>query len=307
MCAARGGQAGQDPYRRIGELSGTSMSWRERDYHRADEWPSLQSGPPGGPLTIALLAAQVVAFVLLASSPGGSASRALRPLHASPSLTTLLLHPLASRAVAPSFFWCALTWWLVGWSERRFGAWRTLGWFALGCALAAGAYLAAAGAYPAGAAIGLSGPAGGLLLLLARRARELRGQHERVAGQPIAVEWLAGSIAGGLILLTLLTARGAGLAWVAAAIVPTAAGWFLGPWPRFGRPVGPARTTGRTASRSLRAPRRAAPAPPAPESIDRILDKIRQEGVASLSPEEREQLEAARRAMIERDAASNTL
>lgn len=283
------------------------MSWRERDYHRAEHWHQSDM-PGGGPLTVVLLAAQLVAFILLLSSPGGTASRAIRPLQLHPSLAALLLHPLATRGFGSLCCWSVLTWWLVGWCEGRFGAWRALAWFTLGSTLAAAAYLAVAATYPAGAALGLSGPVGGLLLLLTLRARELRGQLERVAGHLVAVELLAGSILAGLLTFVLFTARSAAPAWLAAAIVAAAGGWLIRRVPRRAPAAARIPSAARAPARNSRpTARRPAPSPPDPARIDRILDKIRQEGVAALSPEEREQLEAARRAMLERDAASNEI
>jgi hypothetical protein len=289
------------------------MSWENREYAQDRPWrDALRIAGIAMPtgvvrsLVIAHLAFFAIVLALRAWGPP-----ALHPylygIHKdqAPPPLTILLHPFTpgpDRWVGGAihvFFVCLM----VAAFGRLVAAHRgdaaALLTYILGNAVTGGAYVAAAYLAPPLAAAPLDYPVGALAAWSAWAIRTMRWEYVLIGTRTYP---LAGVIAfaAALVALVQLLAYGPGAAlWLIAALLGASADWIVAAMQRISadRPA--------TSPRTLKI-RRTSPAPterpPAnariDDELDRLLEKIGRSGIDSLSPDERERLEAARQAKL---------
>ncbi len=284
------------------------MGWQDRDYSLRslrDRAEALGIRKPPV-VTLALMVAHGVAFFLMLLAASGSLANL-------PNLTVLvnparhalgiLLHPLATTSFLDVLFVELALWSLGPKLEPMLGGLTTLGVY-LGSNLVAGVVFVALLALNAGLSTHVPAfPIGALAAWCVIVGRRLRWETADVLGRQMNVGTLYAICAGVVALLTLL-ARGRGAtAWLIAALAGGAVGLAFDvaqPW-----------IAARLAIPRERVPRRRPtpragpnprPQPPALNEVDvdAILAKISRSGLASLTDEERDQLEAARQAKLRR-------
>lgn len=283
------------------------MSWRERDYSR-EEAPGLMSAAGLPPAVLALCTMHVAAFffVVAANADVGALSR--MALAARPGVIGVFLHPIAIGALhglSPGAITKLLITlgaaWILGGRVTRFGGpLLMLGLYGAGNLVAGLAFALLASVWPAGALLPLDLPLGAIAAWSLWSAAWLGGEYVTFGRWTVAVGRVA---VYGLLTFAGVSIWGRGLGssvWLIAAGAAALVGWFTPQnLPRLSRFLRPQRKVRRTpvhrVDRDVPISPKAEPAPePDPLDIDPILAKISREGLASLTPEERKQLEAAR-------------
>ena len=274
------------------------MSWHERDYHRLSDASAGYDSAAGGrsrlppPASLALIVAHALAFCALIVS---RAADALQLSSANLGLTALLAHPLASThpiALALTVFGI---WTLARRLECRYGGARVVLLYVAGNLAAGLAFLAYASLVPSGAAFALSMPVGGLAAWCGAAWLGMRDEYVSVFGRVVSMARASAIAAAVVAGLVVMSSSSSATAWLVAAIVAGGSGMLM-------HSYGPSLSFRFKRRRPVTRPAKAEPprAPSAPD-VDAILDKIGQEGVDSLSAGEREELEAARRAMLDQE------
>lgn len=283
------------------------MGWQDRDYYRESTWSIRRIDwspylPPRG--CVALIVLHIAAFVLLAvaASDEGLAWRARITL-VSENLTAwaLLLHPFSTSSIFTLIFVAFAIGWLGGRVEREAGTRRLIVLYVLGTLAGGLAFCGLGLLLPVLTLHPLDLPLGAIVAWGAhvsrREAFEVVGVFDKLVRLPKLLAILGGIWAA----LVLLRAGPAALGWFVAAAGGAAAFFAveLTPawWRRLGRPAGGAvRAAPPRIGRIEREPVR--PHEPEAPDIDDILAKISRSGLDSLTDEERERLEAARRAKL---------
>ncbi len=210
----------------------------------------------------------------------------------------ILLHPFGNRSLLTLIFVIYAIWTLGGRIEARFGTARLLATYAVGTLLAGVVYLGFAQLSTVHTQYHLVIPAGALAAWALGAWRNLTDEMVSILGK----------------LMTFAKATAIGAAIVAGLVFfrggPAATGWLIAAaagclaWPvmniigvNLGAVTRSRRIRPRQADRSQ--PRSSTPKPAADDSVlDELLGKINREGLEALTPAEREQLEAARKAKL---------
>lgn len=278
------------------------MAVWDRDYARADEPQPYDS--PGikapSPWARGLLILHGLAAIF---SIAADASILKIPINIvrlngiSDSLLGIVLHPLSGGLL--SFLISGYCIWTLGsMVERRLGATLMMRQYILGNLLAGIAcflaLLASTMAEPAPLMI----PAGAITAWCYSGWRHWQNEHANVFGKLMTLGNVIGIAAVAFIGLKLLLNGSNAGPWIAGAMAG-AAGSLLSEWIPAIRIASPTRTAApQKTARSSRKPKtQSPPTNPGPD-IDAILAKISREGIDALSEQEREQLEAARKARL---------
>lgn len=296
------------------------MGWEDRTYSYESD---VQRGPGWRatlpPATFALLIIHFVAFVILQMMrfDVGRASASVFPLAgADAHPAAILLHPIATENILSMLLTLYVIWALGGRIEMLLGGRTLIGTYVSSNLVAGAAYFALARGWPAGAALPLAIPAGALLGWGVLAWRRMGGEPVSVFGWMTTLGRLL-AIVGALFLAFPLLGSGPGaVAYVAAALAGGVLVLFRDALPvLWNAPRSPrrARTPQRVRSHRREDGRRsaalrdeAAGPPDNPPDIDDILAKISREGLSALTAEERERLEQARQARLQRtDARHN--
>lgn len=284
------------------------MGWQDRAYSDPsyDDSPSVVGGirrPRGVTLTLMIVhgAAFLLMHMLLVgdgefvvrmmtlgemSGPLGTAEVSVHPLG-------ILLHPLATTRLLSVLFAVLALWSLGGRLEAVLGVGRLIGLYVAGNVFAGTVFYGVALAAPRLAVAALDYPVGALAGLCFVAWQRLQQEPVMVfkwmtnAGKMYAI---CGVIVAGLVVLR--TGVGAA-AWLAAAVTGVGVAVLSQHWVGFRLPR--RRRPQRVVRPSIPRPTARPPATGEPD-IDDVLAKISREGLDALSDEERERLEAARRA-----------
>jgi membrane associated rhomboid family serine protease len=247
--------------------------------------------PPRGAL--ALIGLHALAFLLVfaarldRSAPIGSVL-VLRGSTSHPA--AILLHPFGVGSIWSLIFVGYAIWTLGGRIESRFGTGRLLTLYVLGTILAGGVYFGFAQIAPDLARYPLALPVGAFAAWALAAWRNLSDEMVSIFGRLVTVSKATGIAA--------LVVAG----WVFFRGGPAATGWLLAAaagslaWPVTNLSRGRTfanRPFERSPTWRSREERRSEPEE---TDIDDILAKITREGLDALTPEERDRLEAARRA-----------
>lgn len=282
------------------------MSWRERDYHRSmsfdlsrvlREWQ-----PPWG--VIGIVALHVVLETFFTQVPGAAAwaERHATLSDSSSSPLAILLHPWAATPGLSFFFTLLAVGGLGAQLEGRLGTVRILLLYLFGNLAAGVGFFALTRFAPHATFVALTAPIGGLAAWLAATWRSMRDETIVVFGKFIPVSQFTSLLAFGFVVLLLVASKQNPMGWVVAL----AMGALIGAarldssrvrWPRRSR----ARrvVTDEQFDEEFFADLDVRSCPPQVE-IDDILAKISANGIQSLTPQERDRLESARREMIRR-------
>ena len=289
------------------------MSWRERDYSQ-EQWGErvvlgIRVPPPG---VLALIVVHAIAFVALfiagrdiGPQVGGFSSLQSGDLH----WTAILLYPLGITNFFTLLLLIITIIWTLGTRiEERFGFAAVLALYVVGNLLAGAAFFGLAIIRPGLAALPMAFPAGGVAAWIVFCIRELGAEELGFFGMTFPTRWFFAWVGGIGLAVVVLEGRLAALGWLlaagAGAVTP-----LLSDFPReFHRLVWHRRR--QSVRISVSRVREYSPPSPEPETIeqvsgpdaeiDAILAKISQSGLQSLTPQERETLEAARRALLRR-------
>jgi len=277
------------------------VGWQDRDYTSETYAESGTSRwrprrPPTATLTLMIL--HGAAFVLVLSLSVGSEQPAvtLLPLEGPQSHPLgIALHPFATQNILSILFVVLAFWSLGGRLEPRLGSARFVTLYVLGNLAAGGAYFGVARLLPALGGAPLDYPVGALAGLCVAAWQHLRQEVVMVFGR-ITNAGKVFLICGAIVVgLEVITGRQGAVPWLAAAAAGSATALLLHQVPHLA-------TTGhRRIRRTVRPsiPRTTARPPPIDEvEIDDILAKISRTGLHSLTPAERERLDAARRAKV---------
>jgi membrane associated rhomboid family serine protease len=275
-----------------------TVTWRDRDYSREgpelDQRAGLRAFARPGAAVAALLLVHVAAFALLAvvasemSDPTGLAFLSLGGGQNHP--LAILTHPLSTRNVGTLLLTGLVVWILGSAVVRQVGQSAVVVLYLVGNLLAGSVAFCLGLLWPAGARAPLESPLGATAAWAVVLWQSLPDQSLRWAGR-LWRRWelLAGGAA--LVLLLTLALRGlGGIIHIAALLAGAGA---VPVCDRLGR-----RAKARSRRSSMRRPPTRRPEP-AEIDIDPILAKISRFGMNSLTPQERELLEAARRARLQ--------
>jgi len=274
------------------------VTWRDRDYSREipelDQHGGLRPFARPAPAVAALLLVHLGAFVLLsviASEMSDLKALAVLSLGAGQNHPlAILTHPLSTRNVGTLVLTGLVVWILGNAAARQAGQSALLVLYLVGNLLAGLAAFCLGLLWPAAARIPLESPLGATAAWAVVLWQSLPDQSLRWAGR-LWQRWEL--LAGGavLVLLLVLALRGlGGIIHIAALLAGAGAVPVcdrLGRW---------SKARSRRSSMRRPPPRRAEPAE---IDIDPILAKISRFGIGSLTPQERELLEAARRAKLQ--------
>jgi hypothetical protein len=277
------------------------MSWRERDYHREPSRASANwAGALPPPACLTLILIHVTAFVALAMmrvgpDPEVAAAFALRGTASGPA--SILLHALAPQTALGLAGVIGVLWWLAPRIERRLGSRQLLAIYGVGALAAGAAYFLLVRMWPSVPHAWLTGPVGGLAACCSTAWRRLGSEYASVLGRATSTANIA-AVGAGIVCLVVLARGSANTgAWFAAAAAGGLAPLVID------RAGSPRRRPWRGPRRSAwGAPRRLRdPQPDIDQTtVDRILEKISREGMAALTPQERQLLDEAREAMRRR-------
>lgn len=284
------------------------MAVWDRDYARSDDdnnvfdSPSFQA-PPSGAKALLIIHAIAAVFVLAAEMqiliwP----VEMIRLSGESQSFTGVFLHPVSGG------FWGILSsgliiWILGGMIERRFGQQIMLRQYVLGNLVAGFAYWTALQLRPVPEAIPLEIPAGAAAAWCFTAWRRMQMEQRNVFGRDMTVGNLIGIVALILIGIRLVMHQGNALPWLVAALLGSLTSPLSESLPVIRFKL--REQTQRAAPRPRSRPKPKPEPPPGPD-IDAILAKISREGIDALSNEERELLEAARRARLAAEERSSS-
>jgi len=277
------------------------MGWQDREYGNeqyadadAGVWSRIRR-PTG--VALALIIVHGAAFLLVTLLrkdvvDGAGAGDALAWLARHP--LGIFVHPYLTPRLLTAVFVVLAVWSLGGRLEARIGHARLLVVYLLGNVFAGGVYLALALVAPPLAAAPPDYPIGALAAWCGLAWRVLRQDPVSVFGRTMSTAMVYAISAAVVITLQLLAERQSAVAWVLAAGGGAGSG-ALAEWLWY--QIGTVRRRPRVRPSIHRV--RAAPAVDEPE-IDAVLAKISRSGLASLTPAEREVLEAARRKLLRR-------
>ncbi len=283
------------------------MGWQDRDYYRESTWSIRRIDwapylPPRG--CVVLIGLHVAAFVLLwvAARDEGLTWRARITLSGENlTLPALLLHPLSTASILTLIFVALAIGWLGGRVEREAGTRRLVALYVAGTIAGGLAFCGLGLLFPVLTLYPLDLPLGAIVAwgvhVSRREAFEVVGVFDKLVRLPKLLAILGGIWAA----LVLLRAGPAAIGWFVAAAGGAAAFYLieLTPawWRRIGRPdVRPSEPPRRRIRHIEHRPVR--PHEPDAPDIDDILAKISRCGIDSLTDDERERLEAARRAKL---------
>lgn len=281
------------------------MAWWEREYWRDDGPAALaRARRPVG--AIFLAAAHLTAFLVVSLAP--ESRQALRPLSSDAHPLGLLFHPLAFQSLG-GLLLLGLALGVVGRRlEEAIGTRALLSLYALGNLAAGVAFFAIARTQPGLARLELAYPVGGLAAWAVSAWRTLIIDTVQIARWTPPLRLLFAGTLAILCAMQLSGARAGGVAWLAGVVCGALSVFVadriaarfatLGPRrPRLLRRPEQRRVELDEPASSVDEPRQRE-APAAAPEIDAILRKISREGIGSLTPSERERLEAARRALL---------
>lgn len=274
------------------------MSWHERDYHRVSDASAGYDSAAGGrsrlppPASLVLIVVHAVAFCALIVS---RAADALQLSSANLGLTALLAHPLAITHPIALGLTVFGIWTLAGRLEARYGGARVVLLYVAGNLAAGLAFASYASLLPSGATFSLAMPVGGLAAWCGAAWLGMRDEYVSVFGRVVSMARACAIAAAVVAGLVVMSSSSSASAWLVAAIVAGASGMLIH---SYGPSLSFRFKRRRPVTRPAKAERPRAPSAP---DVDAILDKIGQEGVDSLSAGEREELEAARRAMLDQE------
>jgi membrane associated rhomboid family serine protease len=282
------------------------MAWRDRDYSKDEPWTqhgSVRSRLrwPGGVAGILVLL-HVAAFILvlfLRTEAGGAAlanSLALSEKAAHP--WAIFTHPLATPSLLSLIITVFILWTLAARIERQFGWRRMIALYASGNVLAGAAFFALARMSPPLASAGLDSPTGAFAAWFVMAYRGMGNQMMPLFGRMYRLSRVV-AVALAVMTVLMLALRGVGaIGWLAALaagacaepLLANLSGALAGiPHRRRRRVVRPSipRFNGARGERE-----------PEQYDVDDILAKISRDGMESLTPADRERLEAARQAKL---------
>lgn len=274
------------------------MSWHERDYHRVSDASAGYDRAAGGrsglppPASLVLIVVHAVAFCALIVSRAADALQ-LSPANLGPA--ALLAHPLAITHPLALGLTVFGIWTLARRLECRYGGARLALLYVAGNLAAGLAFLAYASLLPRGAAFALSMPVGGLAAWCGAAWLGLRDECVSVFGRVVSMARASAVAAAVVAGVVVMSSSSSATAWLVAAIVGGGSGMLMH---SYGPSLSFRFKRRRTVTRPAKAERPRAPAAP---DVDTILDKVGREGIESLTAREREELEAARRAMLDQE------
>ncbi len=279
------------------------MGWRDRDYSKDEPW--TQRGAAGAifrwPSRAAgvLILVHVGAFVLMlliGTEPGGAAvvqNLSLSDKQAHP--LAIVTHPLATRDLLSIIVTIFILWTLAARVEQQFGWRRMIALYAAGNLLAGAAFFTLARLWPPLAGAGLDSPTGAFAAWCVIAYRGMSDQMVPVFGRMHRLSRVV-AVSIAIAVTLMLALRGLGTIGWAAAL--TAGGCA--------EPV-----IANVGGGLVRMPRRTHLRPsipdedgggrlrgPDPFDVDDILAKISRNGIGSLTPRDRDRLEAARQARL---------
>lgn len=263
------------------------MSWRDREYHQSYDsesptmsWRSML--PPR--MTLILCVLHLVAWIAALSLPEALVRRlTLSDLASDP--VAIVMHPLAATLSWKVTLALFVAWTLAARIEVRSGPRRVLQLYLLGNIVCGAAYWLLTRFGPDWAPSVLDFPAGALVAWLGESWR-WREEPFFPLGRPMAGTTAMGATTAILVGIVLAVTRFQAAGWLAAAALAAGAPLLLDK-------LADARLPKRR--RRVRPSIRRASEPSVTDDIDDILKKISQSGIDSLTPQERERLEAARR------------
>ena len=265
--------------------------------------------PPRGVLTLVVLHATAFIIVAMMHAGEGRTLALLLSFHGADSQwPAVLTHPYVFSAlqlgvVVGVILTLYVTWVLGSAIECDSGSTRLITLYAGGNLAAGIAFYALAKASPGSAIHELNMPVGALAAWAMVGWLRFDDRMVLVFGRPMsfsrAIGW-AGAIVVGLAVFT----GGPGsTAWTAAVVAGVGTGWLAEHLPNLRPRLTPAvrrrRRDDHTVTRSVDRPRPTPKSTPSADDIDEILAKISRSGIDSLSADERERLEAARRARLQ--------
>ncbi len=281
------------------------MGWRERDYHQEDyDQPVAAPSaggvrrPPSGALLLMIVHGVATLLMLMLSAEAGRQQIPLLGLvNPAQHPAGIILHPFATTSLFSGAFAVLALWSLGGRIEQRVGTQRFVLLYVAGNLLAGLAFFVVAQASEALAERALDYPVGALAALCVAAWFHLRHDAVSVFGHVTTAAKMYAVCAGIVILLALLGSQAGAVAWLAAVAGGCAAYPLVERMGALGT-----RSRRKTVRPSIpRTPPRPARRQRQEPNIDHILAKISESGVDSLTPDEREQLEAARRAKLHGD------
>jgi hypothetical protein len=274
----------------------------DRDYSKSDyTWTDGGSGwrsrlPSRGPLILIVL--HLVGFFVVRAILSGEAGGV--PVQFQLSSETLhpaaiLLHPFGNRSIWTLIFVVYVVWVLGGRIEARFGIATLLGTYVVGTLIAGVVFLGFAQLSSEHSAYALDIPAGAMAAWVLGAWRRLRDEMVSVFGKLMTTAKL--TVIGAAIIAGLTFLRGGpgATGWLIAAAAGSLAWPVVNTLSEIGSPTARLHSSRRGRAAGTAPPQDAAESTDDAE-LDEILAKISREGLESLSPGERQRLEAARRA-----------
>jgi membrane associated rhomboid family serine protease len=284
---------------------GGAVSWQDRDY--SDEWQGdpvatswLRRRPPDVTFALMILHGAAFLVMLILFQHYGQVMEQLCVLKGAEAHPfAILLHAIGTTGLLSILFVVLALWSLGARLEPRLGALRVVALYILGNLAAGAAYFGAARLSAGLATTPLDSPIGALAAWCLVAWRQLRDEPVQVFGWMTSAGRMYALCALIVAGMALLMSGVGGLAWLAAAAAGCGSALLAEHWPAM-RP--------RVRRRGVRIVRPSVPRPVAPPArstvldtdIDDILAKISREGLAALTPAERERLEAARQDKLRR-------
>lgn len=279
----------------------------DRDYVKRETQGEGRPGwrsyvPPGA--TLALLGLHVLGFlfVLMMRHDVGPHATVVFVLHGSAAHpAAILLHPIGATSVLTIAFIVFATWSLGSCIEHRFGAGPLLALYVLGNLFAGTVYFGFAQMAPAELTeFPLAVPIGALAAWTLAAWRSLRSETVTIFGRVATVSKASAAGAAVVCGLVFCVQGQAATGWLLAAAAGSLA-WVL--LSAIGGGVGAAsgsRRRQRAESAWGASPRRSASSGTDENGVDDILAKVGREGLDALTPAERDRLEAARQAKLQK-------
>lgn len=271
------------------------MGWHDRQYddHYTEERFSMGvQRPPTGALTLMII--HGVAWVVMAMLSADAAEEAgslQQLLHPAVSPLGILLHPFATTRVLSMLFVVLALWSLGGRIENRLGTRRLVGLYVAGNVTAGTVFFALGLAAPQLAVAPLDYPVGALAALVGVAWNHLRDDIVNVFGKMVSIAKVYAITAAVIVAIEIIRGGIGAATWLVATATGGMVGlWGYELWQRSARP------RRRVVRPSI--PRRPRPIADSPE-IDDILAKISASGLDSLTDDERQRLEDARRRKLE--------
>ncbi len=285
-------------------LGGSAVGWEDRGYSSQPSFGMQRAVRSLLGSIVPLLVLHALAFGVLAMMrfEVGQRIAVAFPLTAtSPSLSGVLLHPVAT----PNLFTLLMVLWAIWALGRRveadFGVKSAYAWYLSANLVAGLVFWLLARAGVAGANMPLEVPAGALTAWGVMLWQQRRNAPVSVFGFATTEGAVLAALAVGTAVLALARGGVGGLPWLLAA----AAGGATVLAPRAARVLAWRRR--RVASSSSTAARPSRVAPRVGNDVDDLLAKISREGLASLTAAERDRLESARQARLRAQATDRNV